>query len=104
VQKLRGEYWEKVKNVDPENLVFLDEMGVLLGLTRNYARSPHGSRVCDIKPFYRGAKVTAIGAISIKKVVALMTMNDSMDGKAFEVFTLKIFSAGALGGSGSSNG
>jgi putative transposase len=47
---------------------------------------PHGSRVCDIKPFYRGAKVTAIGAISIKKVVALMTMNDSMDGKAFEVF------------------
>jgi hypothetical protein len=49
-------------------------------------RSPHGSRVCDIKPFNPGAKVTAIGAISIKKVVALMTMNDSMDGKAFEVF------------------
>ena len=83
---------------------FSPEMGVLLGLTRNYARSPQGSRVCDIKPFYRGAKVTAIGAISIKKVVALMTMNDSMDGKAFEVFTLKIFSAGTLGGSGSSNG
>ncbi len=50
---------------------------------------PHGSRVCDIKPFYRGAKITAIGAISIKKVVALMTMNDSMDGKAFEVFIEK---------------
>ena len=38
VQKLRGEYWEKVKNVEPENLVFLDEMGFLLGLTRNYAK------------------------------------------------------------------
>ena len=38
VQKLRGEYWEKVKNVEPENLVFLDEMGVLPGLTRNYAK------------------------------------------------------------------
>ena len=30
VQKLRREYWEKVKNIHPENLVFIDEMGVLL--------------------------------------------------------------------------
>ena len=30
VQKLRVEYWEKVKNIDPNNLVFLDETGVLL--------------------------------------------------------------------------
>jgi hypothetical protein len=65
---------------------------------------PHGTRVSDLKPFYRGAKITAIGAISIKKVLALMTMNDSMDGKAFEVFTLKVFSTGTLGRSGSSNG
>jgi hypothetical protein len=77
-------------------------MRVLLGLTRNYARSPHGSRVCDLKPFNRGAKITTIGDISIKKVVALMTMNDSMDGKAFEVFI--VISAGTQGGSSSSNG
>jgi hypothetical protein len=65
VQKLRGEYWEKVKNIAPENLVLLDEMGVLLGLNRNYARSPHRTRVSNLKPFNRGAKITAIGAISI---------------------------------------
>ncbi len=40
----------------------------------------------SVNPFYRGSKVTVIGAISIKKVVALMTMDDSMDGNAFEVF------------------
>ena len=38
VQELRGEYWEKNKNVEPENLVFLDEKGLLLGGTRNYAK------------------------------------------------------------------
>ena len=43
VQKLRGEYWERVKNIAPKNLVFLDEMGVLLGLSRKYARSSHGT-------------------------------------------------------------
>ena len=29
VQKLREEYWEKVKNIDPENLVFIDETNIM---------------------------------------------------------------------------
>jgi transposase len=61
-------------------------MGVLLGLTRTHARSVRGSRVYDLKPFYRGAKVSVIGAISLKRVLALMTLDGSMDGNAFEVF------------------
>ncbi len=89
VQKLRGEYWEQVKDIEPYNLVFLDETGVLLGLTRTHARSPRGSRVYDLKPFYRGARVTVIGAISLTHVVALMTLDGSMDGDAFKVFVEK---------------
>jgi putative transposase len=89
VQKLRTEYWQQVKQVDPENLIFIDEMGVLLGLTRTEARSLHGSRVYDFKPFYRGAKVTVIGAISLKEILAVMTLNGSMDGNAFKVFIEK---------------
>ena len=84
--KLRLEYWEKVKHIDQKNLVFLDETGVLLGLNRTHARSELGTRAYAVKPFYRGKRVTVIGAISIKRVVALMTMDNSMDGKAFEVF------------------
>jgi putative transposase len=67
----------------------LDETGIILGLTRTHARSQPGTRVTELKPFYRGAKVTAIGAISINKVLALMTMNDSMDGQAFALFIEK---------------
>jgi hypothetical protein len=55
VQKLRVEYWEKIRNIEAENLVFLDETGMLLGLARSHARSPLGTRVGGIKPFYRGA-------------------------------------------------
>lgn len=84
------EYWEKIKHIQPENLVFLDETGILLGSTRTYARSQPGAKVIEFKPFYRAAKVTAIGAISINKVVALMTMNESMDGRAFAVFIEKL--------------
>lgn len=89
VQKLRGEYWEQVKDIEPHNLVFLDETGVLLGLTRIHARSPRGSRAYDLKPFYRGARVTVIGAISLTGVVALMTLDGAMDGDAFQVFIEK---------------
>ena len=64
VQKLRCEYWQQVQNIQEENLVFLDETGVELGLTRTHARSPQGSRVYALKPFYRGAKVTVIGTIT----------------------------------------
>jgi hypothetical protein len=42
--KLRLEYWEKVKNIKPKNLVFLDEIGVWLGLIRTHARSERGTR------------------------------------------------------------
>ena len=57
--------------------------GILLSLTRTHSRSPYGTRVAEIKPFYRGAKVTAIGAISMNQVLAVMIMNNSMDGRAF---------------------
>ena len=55
-------------------------------LTRSHARSQRGTRVYAVKPFYRGKKVTVIGAISLTQVVALMTIDNSMDSQAFEVF------------------
>ena len=68
--KLRLEYWEKVNDIEPKNLKFLDETRVLLGLSRTHARSQLGIRGYAVKPFYRGKKVTLIGAISLTQVVA----------------------------------
>ena len=104
VQTLRGEYWNHVKQIDPDNLVFLDEMGVLLGLTRTHARSSGGCRVYDLKPFYRGAKVTVVGAISLKQVVALMTLNGSMDSNANESLCATVSSASTLAWGSRSDG
>ncbi|MEG4409310.1 transposase [Microcoleus sp. MON2_D5] len=47
--------------------------------------------MAGIKLFYRGSKVTVIGGISLKKFMAVMTMNDSMDEPAFAVFIEKFF-------------
>jgi len=71
----------------------LDETGILRSFDQNSCPFATG-RVSSLKPFYRAAKITAIGtargAISINKVLAVMTMNDSMDGVAFAVFIEKL--------------
>jgi hypothetical protein len=53
-QKKRIEYWGKIRDVEPENLIFLDKIGVLLGIMRPRARSKKGERSYDLKPFYTG--------------------------------------------------
>ena len=80
---------EKSQGYRTKNLVFLDETGVLLCLSQTYARSQGGTRAYAVKPFYGGKKVTVIGAISLTQVVALMTIDKSMDSQAFEVFIEK---------------
>ena len=35
--------------VDPHNMVFIDETGMHLGLTRMYGRAPKGERLYDIE-------------------------------------------------------
>lgn len=89
MRELRLDYWHQVKNVAPNDLVFLDEMGVLLGLTRSCARSHHGTIVYHFQPFYP-EKVTVSGAISCQKVFAVMTLNGSMNGAEFQVFIEKL--------------
>ena len=69
-----------------EDLVFLDEMGVLLGLMRTHARAAPGQRAYAFSPFYRGSKVSVIGAITVSKVLAVMTIDDSMDAAVFKVY------------------
>ncbi|MEG4288944.1 transposase [Microcoleus sp. C2C3] len=67
----------------------MDKTGILRSFDQNSC--PFATvRVSSLKPFYRAAKITAIGAISINKVLAVMTMNDSMDGAAFAVFIEKL--------------
>ena len=90
VQILRQEYWQQVADIDLDNLVFIDEMGVLLGLTRTSARALPGDRAYDFKPFYRGSKVSVIGAITSSKVLAVMTIDKSMNSDVFEVYISKL--------------
>jgi DDE superfamily endonuclease len=73
VQKLRVEYWTTISPVKLADLVFIDEAGVNIVMTRLFARSPQGSRAYGNRPDGRGKNVTMIGAMSTEGIIAAMT-------------------------------
>ena len=59
---------------------------MLQGIARPRGRSRKGRRVYDIKPFYRGRRVTVVGAISQTAILAMQTLGTSMKGEDFKRF------------------
>ncbi|MCH4063956.1 MAG: transposase [Lachnospiraceae bacterium] len=67
VQRKRGQWRDTISGIDPNHLVFLDESGVNLDMTRLYARGPHNQRVTDHVPLNTPTTTTVLSSIRIKK-------------------------------------
>ncbi len=65
---MRREYWTTIGEVKLSDLVFIDETGVNLAMTRRYARAIKGERAYGKCPNNRGKNVTLIGAVSRERV------------------------------------
>lgn len=75
--------------LDPDELVFLDEAGSNISMTRTYGRAPIGERVHDYVPRNRGTVTTMIGALTLTGLVAMMTIEGATDADVFETFVEK---------------
>lgn len=89
MQKLRGEYWQKIQAIKASDLVFIDESGVNLGMTRGQARAIKGERAYGNRPQQRGKNVTLIGAIALKGLVAQVNLLGAADSLTFEAFIVR---------------
>jgi len=90
VQKLRVEYWQTIGEVPLADLVFLDEAGVHLAMTRRHARAKKGDRAYGKVPSNRGKNVTMIGALSVSGLIAPMTWQDGTDGLTFLTYVEQV--------------
>lgn len=61
-----------------------------MALTRLYGRAPGGERALGSVPVNYGSNVTMIGALGIKGLDALMTVDGATDGEVFRVYVEKI--------------
>lgn len=69
-----------------KDLIFIDESGVNLALTRLYARAPRGQRAHGKRPQARGRNVSLISALGLQGVVTQLSLLGSVDGLTFEAF------------------
>jgi transposase len=72
--------------VDRRKLIFTDETGFHLALTRAFGRAPRGERVVGHVPFNRGANHSLIGSLGLRGVVASLLLRGSIDHLAFDAF------------------
>lgn len=70
-----------------EDLIFLDEFGINLAMTRTHARAPRGERVQVLEPFPHGSNISVISALGLHGVCAPMTIEGAVNS---EVFTLYV--------------
>lgn len=62
-----------MRRCKPERLIFLDESGSNIAMTRAHSWAPRGQRAYGLLPRNRGAVLTMIGALSLGGLKALMT-------------------------------
>jgi hypothetical protein len=75
VQDLQFAYRLWRLSIDPGNLVFIDETGMHLGMTRLYGRSPIGERLYDSDPPKdRGKNISLIGGLSLDGLIATLSV------------------------------
>lgn len=86
MQLARFKYWQLLKGVAPENLVFLDESGINLSLIRRGARALPGKRAYGERPHRKGKNVSVIGAISLNGLLIQWSALGSVDALTFDAF------------------
>lgn len=71
-------------------LVFADETGFNLAMTRRFGRAPRGRRVRQRVPRNRGTRVTLVGALAPRGRVAALSLKGSLDREAFDAFVTQL--------------
>lgn len=91
VKDLRFAYRFWSLSVDPRNLVFIDETGIHLGMTRLYGRAPIGERLYDSEaPADGGKNISLIGGMSIEGLIATLSISGSVNTDVFLFYIQEI--------------
>ncbi|NJL98100.1 MAG: IS630 family transposase [Synechococcaceae cyanobacterium SM2_3_2] len=82
-QQQRLDYWDRIRDIAVDKMIFIDEISFWIGMSRDVARSLSGKKALCLRQFYEGRKMTLIGAIKKEGVVATRLIKNSMKGKDF---------------------
>jgi transposase len=69
-----------------DDLIFLDEFGINLAMTRTHARAPLGARATVTEPSHHGGTISVISALGVHGVCAPMTIEGAVNSEVFELY------------------
>ena len=87
---MRVQYGHEISQVKLEDLIFVDETGTNLAMTRRYARCFRGRRAYNHAPYGRGQNLTIIGAMALRGLVGEITFPGATDALAFKTYVTQI--------------
>lgn len=85
VRKKRRSFRRKVKPIEPERLVFVDETGVTTAMTPTYGRAPRGERIEASAPA-SWESVTVIAALGLDGVRAPLAFPGALNAATFQTY------------------
>jgi transposase len=82
----RAAWREQERQLESEHLVFVDECGSNIALTRLYGRAPRGQRATGSVPRNYGANMTLMASLSLQGMGEALVWDGSADAAAFESY------------------
>jgi transposase len=89
VQQKRLDFAKEVTNLNPEQLVFVDESGTTTAMTRPYGRAPEGERIVGSVPGH-WESLTLIAGMRLGEVVAPWVFPGATDTMAFSTYVEEV--------------
>jgi transposase len=90
VEADRQAFRHRVARLDRRRLVFTDETGFHLALTRAYGRAARGKRVNQRVPRNHGKGVTLVGSLGLRGLLAPLSLEGAIDTVAFDSYVNQV--------------
>jgi transposase len=86
----RSAFRERLRGVDPERLLFVDESSTNIAMVPRYGRAPKGKRAHGRAPRNWGKNVTLISSITTEGMGASMSIQGSSDTESFGLYIREV--------------
>jgi hypothetical protein len=89
-EEKRSAFRERLRGVDPERLLFVDESSTNIAMVPRYARAPKGRRALGKAPRNWGKNITLISSITTKGMGPSMSIQGSSDTQSFGLYVRNV--------------
>jgi len=84
VKAARQAFEEEMAALQAEDIIAVDEMGCVTGMSRAYGSAPCGERAVSSEPVEQGTRLSVIGALSVDGFLGGIEVTGSVNGDVFK--------------------